>query len=472
MSGAGSILKKQELVLLGMLALLTAMHMLLWAQIKDNPLLSVALLAAALLTGASLWAWKNFKMVQADPNARKRISVKIENILHSLFLPRGYDIMTLPEIDDERLVGSAELRDTLGIPVLVQYHEWALEKQVDVADLEELDSKMGDREIPKGICLATTHFTQAAREYARKKNILIKDTDELMEMIHQADDEVQAAAAAAGQMQRCITCGSKLTESEEVTSLMVCVNPECGKTFTPEELEQEQEKEPGDINSFTISCYECNRPVQLDTTMRGLVECPYDDCSWIINVENELLALKGGLDKRSSENLAEITCPRCDKTIKVPADAGGLMECPCEEKWIIDVAQALGKRAQAQLAERLHSDHHSPDNQDANSAGGQLQDCPGCGAGVPGSLENCPVCGVTLPREEEPGRAAPANGESEQQGSGQPPRITEAQVMASGPSTRSITHRHAYLNLNTGGLLLLIALSVSAFLAFVYLVAR
>ena len=66
--------------------------------------------------------------------------------------------------------------------------------------------------------------------------------------------------------------------------------------------------------------------------MSGLMECPYDDCSWVINVDNELLELMGGLDKRATEKLAEIKCSKCNKKIKVPADADGLMECPCEEK--------------------------------------------------------------------------------------------------------------------------------------------
>jgi hypothetical protein len=469
MTSAGSLLKKQELIPLAMMALLAMMHVLLWSQIKENPLLSVALLTAALLAGAGLWAWKNFKMVKTDPQAHKRISVKIESILHSLFLPRGYDIMTLPEIDDERLVGSAELRDVRGIPVLVQYHEWPLEQQVDIEDMEELDGIMGGREIPKGICLATTHFTPAAQEYARKKNILLKNTDELVEMIRQAEQEIHSQAT--GEVMRCITCGSKLNESDEVTDLMVCGNPDCGKTYTPDELEQEQKKEAGNITSITISCYECNRPVQLDTEMKGLVECPYDDCSWIINVDNELLALKGGLDKRSSENLAEIDCPRCEKTIKVPADADGLMECPCEEKWIIDVGQALGQRAQAQLAEGLQTDLQDSENQDENSDG-QLIDCPGCGAGVPKTLENCPVCGAALPHEAGPDVTA-ADDRSESQDGEQPPlSVGIDELNSASPSARAMTHRHAYLSLGTGGLVLLIIFSVSAFLAFVYLVAR
>ncbi len=467
MSGTGSILKKQELVLLGLLTLLALLHALLWSQIKQNPFLSLAMLAAALLVAGGFWAWKNFKMVKADPHARKRISVKIESILHSLFLPRGYDIMTLPEIDDERLVGSAELRDTHGIPVLVQYHEWPLEQKVDVADLEELDGIMGGREIPKGICLATTHFTPAAQEYARRKNILIKDTDELVEMIRRAEEDDHARAT--GEVMRCIVCGSRLIESEDVTNLMTCVNLDCGKTYTPEELEQEQKKELGNVKSFTISCYECNRPVELDTTMHGLVECPYDDCSWIINVDNELLALKGGLDKRSSENLAEILCPRCNKTIKVPADADGLMECPCEEKWIIDVGQALGQRAQAQLAERLHAGHQHSESQGDNGDE-DLQDCPGCGAGVPKALEVCPVCGTGLPKEAAP--QAAGNGDPETPPAEPSLQTTEAEVLQAPPAGRTMTHRHAYLSLGTGGLLLLIIFSVSAFLGFVYLVAR
>ncbi len=467
MSSGGSALKKQELFVLGLLGLLAALHVLLWSQVKENPLLSVAMLAAAALAGAGLWIWKNFKLIKADPNARKRISVKLESILHALFLPRGYDIITLPEIDEERLVGSTELRDPHGIPVLLCYHEWPLEQQVDIADLEELDGKMGGREIPKGICLATTHFTPAAQDYARRKNILIKDTDELVAMITQAEKE-NSAAAGDGFL-RCIVCDSRLIEDDEVTDLMVCTNPDCGKTYTPEELGREQKKEPGDVKSFTISCYECNRPVQLDTTMHGLVECPYDDCSWIINVDNELLALKGGLDKRSSENLAEIVCPRCTKTIKVPADSVGLIECPCDE--IIDVGQALGARAQAQLAQRLHGDGHDAHAQDKN-AGGQLTDCPGCGAGVPETLESCPVCGADLPPGPDPRPAAAGDSDSGARRDDAPARAPEVETLEAAPLTRAITHRHTYLNLSTGGLLLLVALSVTAFLAFVYLVAR
>ena len=458
MSIGSSILKKQELVLLGLLGLLAVLHLVLWSQVRENPMLSVAMVVAVVIVVGGYWAWKNFKMIKTDPNARKRISVKIENILHSLFLPRGYDIMTLPDIDAERLVGSAELRDNHGIHVLVQYHEWPLDNKVDVEDLEELDNNMVGREIPKGICLATTFFTPAAQEFARRKNILLKNSDELIEMIRRAEEELHATAT--GEAFRCLTCGTVLIESEEITDLMVCPNPDCGKTFSREELEG-GEKEGGrkDLKIITISCYECNRPVQLDTGMHGLMECPYDDCSWIINVDNELLALKGGLDKRSSENLAEIVCPKCDKIIKVPADSRGLIECPCEEKWIIDVGQALGEKAQAQLAERIQTDH--------------LRDCPGCGAGVPTNLDSCPVCGAELPQEAETNRSA-------QQTTGQPSAegVTETAAEQSveteivGGGTRQMTHRHAYLNLSTGGLVLLVAFSVAAFLAFVYLVVR
>ena len=447
-----SILKKQELLLLALVGLLAVLHALLWSQIRDNPLLSVALFAAAMLAGGAYWTWVNFKVVKADPDTRRRISVKIENILHSLFLPRGYDIITLPDIDDDRLIGRAELRDRHGIPVLVQFHEWPMNRQVDEKDLEELDSRMAGKEIPKGICMATTSFTPAALDYARRKNILTKDTDELMEMISQAEDEIHAAAA--GESVNCFTCGAKLEPSEEITGLMICMNPDCGKTYSREELEEEQKKQKGpeDFTSFTIDCYECGRPVRLDTNMHGLVECPYDDCSWIINVDNELLTLKGGLDKRYSENLAEIICPRCDKLIKVPADADGLMECPCEEKWIIDVGHVLGLRAQAQSAERLAGDggEVGHETEDSAAAAEELRDCPVCGAGLPAADQ-----AETTAQTRQP----PAV-----------PQPVEAELAA--PPGLQLTHRHAYLNLDTGGLLLFAALSVSAFLAFVYLVVR
>jgi hypothetical protein len=457
----GSILKKQELFLLVLVVTLAALHALLWDQVKENPMLSVAMVGAAVLAVLGYWAWSSFKVVKADPNARKNISVKIESILHGIFLPRGYDIITLPDIDVERMVGRVELRDYNGIGVMVQYHEWPSDKSVDTAELEELDQLMVGREIPKGICLATTSFTSSARSFARQKNILLKDSDELVAMIHQVEEE--AIAAATGGEYYCITCGSKLRESAEITNLMECLNPECGKTYRQEELTEEHQKEPGSINSFTINCYECSRPVELDTTMHGLVECPYDDCSWIINVDNELLALRGGMDKRFSENLAEISCPRCEKMIKVPANARGLMECPCEEKWVFDVGQALGERAEAHMASRL-GDGDSTHAEDAQH--GVMHDCPGCGAGVPAGLEACPVCGAELPATEprehhEAEVTARASGE-------QTVRVAPAGQVIGG----QITHHHAYLNLSTQGLLLLAAFSVSAFLAFVYLVVR
>jgi DNA-directed RNA polymerase subunit RPC12/RpoP len=387
------------------------------------------------------------------------MSVKIEAILHGLFLPRGYDIMTLPDIDEERMVGRAELRDNHGIHVMVQYHEWELDMKVDAGDLEELDSVMVSRDIPKGICLATTNFTQAARDFARRKNILLKDSDQLMEMVRQA--EVNVAAQAIAGDYTCMTCGSRLRPSDEIKDLMECVNPDCGKTYRQDELDEAQKQKLGDIKTFTISCYECSRPVELDTSMRGLVECPYDDCSWIINVDNELLALKGGIDKRTSENLAEIVCPKCQKTIKVPADAEGLMECPCEERWVIDVGEALGARAQASAARRLF---HGDD--EAQEAAGSLLDCPGCGAGVPAGLDSCPVCGAQLPVREQP--AAP-----EETREAEAIHVQTFQAPSpGGGGARQMTHRHAYLNLSTGGILLLAAFSVAAFLAFVYLVVR
>jgi hypothetical protein len=66
--------------------------------------------------------------------------------------------------------------------------------------------------------------------------------------------------------------------------------------------------------------------------------------------------------------LAEIVCRRCQNLTKVPADTEEQIECPCEERWVIDVSRALGERAQAHIAGRF-------------MASGALFDCPGCGAG-------------------------------------------------------------------------------------------
>ena len=445
--------EKLALMLAGLLLILP---LFFWKTVRGNTLLMAALPVAFLLTGALYWFWRNYRLVKHNPDWPVRIREKLQGILHTLFLPRGYDIMTLPWVDDEN-IGWATLRDPHGIGVIVQYIERAPEESVGTEEITLLDERMKDDSAPKGICLTTSLFDSGALGFARRKNILTKDSDQLLAMLKGAGEEPRK-----DEEYRCRYCGSQLEQSEGITGYMKCLNPDCARTFTTEELEEEKDVRSGKTNTFTISCYGCSRPVELDTTMSGLVECPYDDCSWIINVDNEILALRGGLDKRASEKLAEIACPKCQKLIKVPADAQGLIECPCEENWIIDVGAALGERAQAQLADS-GGQGASPEAEPAPGQGPEHEmfDCPGCGAGVPAHLENCPVCGTKLPDTDHANRSVDTDG-----------REHEAVELVGEEGPRQLTHRHTYLSVSTAGLFLFLIFSISAFLTFIYFITK
>ena len=455
-SQAGKILGHNEITALASVGSLAALHLIFWQTFRRNPLYSVLVTGLILLIAAGYWLWRNYRVIKPTAHEQPaKVRENLEGILFNLFQPRGFDII-VPASVDETQTGWAELRDPYGIGAIVQYLERPLDKIVGVEDLALLDEKMKEAITPKGICLSTSLFSPEAMAFARSKNILTRDSDQLIRMIKKAEEESRGPLDYS-----CRYCGTRLIESEDVTGYWRCPNSDCGKTFTVEQLRQEGKQKPGELKTFVISCYGCNRPVELNTTMSGLVECPYEDCSWIINVDNELLALKGGLDKKSSERLTEIICPRCQKAIKVRADAEGLMECPCEEKWIIDVGAALGARAQAHFVEVAGG--HRPAAQEegergrAGSAQGHeaaevLLDCPGCGAGVPAELENCPVCGSAL------------NGPAAE-------TAVAVAVPAAGGS-RQVTHRHAFTSIGTAGLLIFFSVSISAFLTFVYFITR
>lgn len=466
---AKKILGFQEKLALVLVGALVILPLFFWQTFKSKPLLSITLLAAIFLAGAGYWFWHNYRLVKSDSQLQVKISKKLEGILHTVFLPRGYDIMTLPSVDEAN-IGWAVLRDNHGISVITQYIERPLEKSVGIEEIRLLDERMEEESIPKGISLTTSLFDSEALDFARGKNILTRDSDQLIALLKESGEESGKAGEYC-----CRYCGSKLEQSEGITDYMKCPNPDCARTFTKEELEEEKAVRSGKTNTFTISCYACSRPVELDTTMSGLMECPYDDCSWIINVDNEILALKGGLDKKISERLAEIVCPKCRKLIKVPADAEGLIECPCEEKWIIDVGAALGERAQAQLAESRGNSHLKGDEtpagrehqtREAGSAGGEeagegLLDCPGCGAGVPAHLDNCPVCSANLE-----GLNA---GNLSSRSSGQEHELVE---VVSAEEPRRVTHRHTYLTVSTPGLFFFFTITILAFLTFIYFITR
>ena len=453
---ARKILGHNEITALAVVGTLAALHLVFWENFRQKPLYSVMSTGLILVLGAVYWLWRNYRLIKpATAEQPAKVRENLEGILFNLFQPRGFDII-VPASMDEAQTGWAELRDPHGIGTIVQYLERPLDKIVGVEDLARLDEKMKEAITPKGICLSTSLFSQDALTFARSKNILTRDSDQLIQMIKKAEEESRGPLDYS-----CRYCGTQLVESEDITGYWRCPKKDCGKMFSTEQLREKGQQKPGETNTFVISCYGCNRPVELNTTMSGLVECPYEDCSWIINVDNELLAHKGGLDKKSSERLAEITCPRCQKTIKVPADAEGLMECPCEEKWIIDVGAALGERAQAHFIEVEGGQHtaapgvggHGGEREAAGHETAEvLLDCPGCGAGVPANLENCPVCGAALNRpaaETALAVAAPAAGEP-----------------------RQVTHRHAFMSIGTGGLLIFFSVSISAFLTFVYFITR
>jgi len=449
---AKKLLGTNEKILTVSAGVVVLAHLFFWKAIKANPLISVSVFAVVAVAAAGWWFWANYRLVGPAADRPLKIRENLEGILHSLFLPRGFDIIVLPTVDQEQFAW-AELRDSHGIGVCLQYIERPVDQKVTPEELGRLDERMRELVTPKGICLATAYFSVQALAFARSKNILTKDSDELVEMLRRAEQE-----AARPEPYRCRYCGSRLEEREGITGYMVCVNPDCRKEFSVEELEEEKKERKENLQSITISCYGCGRPVQLDTTMNGLMECPYADCSWIINVDNELLALQGGLDKKVSERLAEITCPRCHKLIKVPADAEGLMECPCEEKWIIDVGAALGERAQAHAAESLGGPPEAHGGTETSREEPPMVDCPGCGAGLPAGVGQCPVCGSAVAQTREQ-----TGGDQE---------VTPEVVTQAGPASGQVTHRHAFMAMSTAGLLLFFALSLSAFLMFVYLVTQ
>jgi len=516
--------------------------------LRSHPLVSGGLFAALALLAVGYWLRRNYKMVDRPAKTPQELQDKLEGILVTMFQPLGYEILKTPQVD-ERQVSWAVLRDTQGIMVVVQYLEISVAKMISQEKIEQLVQRMNLESAPKGVYLTTGFFEQEALDFARSHNILTKDGDQLLEMIEKTEEGYQP-----GKEYFCRYCGSKLVLNREITGLMECKNPDCGKTAsTIEELEEQEKSVPGDVQTFNITCYQCSRPVEIDTSMSGLMECPYEDCSWIINVDNELLALRGGHDKNVSERLAEIKCPKCEKMIKVPANAEGLMECPCEKKWIIDVGAALGERAQAQVAESMgeedesgeegaasgeegrtppaagdkgvrfepatawekktyslsrsggdkttsaeagagsggvaeeakpaadsvKSDHLQPDSQQApEEAGGQrlelessepessspeadnqlMVDCPSCHAGVPAKLDECPVCHMPL-KDNSGGNSHPL----EFSGLSAPPP-----AMAAAPASGRVTHRHAYMSMNTAGLLIFFFISIVAFLIFVY----
>jgi len=459
----------QEKLVLGLAGFLVILPLFFWRAIRDNPLFSIALLVAILLAGVIYWFRCNYRLFNDNSELAVKIRDKFEGILHTVFLPRGYDIITIPSVDRAD-IGWASLRDPHGISVIVQYLERPLDESVAVEQIILLDERMKEESAPKGICLTTGFFDSEAVDFARKKNILTKNSDQLIALLEEAEKESEK-----NENYLCRYCGSQLEQSEGIADYMKCPNPDCSRTFTMKELQEEKDVRAGKTNAFTVSCYGCSRPVELDTTMSGLVECPYDDCSWIINVDNEILALRGGLDKRASERLAEIVCPRCRKLIKVPADAEGLIECPCEEKWIIDVGAALGERAQAQHADsglRAHrgAEESSPErgsrNRKDESSAGQavaqvMIDCPNCGAGVPAHLENCPVCGTNLKE--------PSAGNQSSQNIGQEREVVEP---AAAEEPAQVSYQHTYLTLSTPALFLFLIVSISAFLTFVYFLTR
>jgi len=568
------LFNRLEITALAVCGSLVVLHVLFWRQLRGHPAMSLAMLGVVIAMAGGVWFYRNYRLVSVRAKRIKMIEEKLEGIVYSLFFPRGYDLMEPLRVDQQD-IGWASLRDSGGIPVSLEYLDVEMNRAVGGEQVRRLLERMNVNSAPKGICLTTGTFDQEALELARRSNVLTRDGQQLVEMVKRAEEE-----AAGAQEHLCPHCSSKLVESSEITGLWRCPNPNCRKEFNIEELENAEEnaghKGPRNVKAFTISCYGCGRPVELDTTMSGLMECPYDDCSWIINVDNELLALRGGLDKRVSERLTEIKCPRCDRMIKVPADAEGLMECPCEEKWIIDVGAALGERAQAQIAEGapdIEAENRAPvarsvqaidyphavagdptqaqstapapappvvelpvepqsgrlidraliraqrllilrkQQETATSAAAQaapkfelarepgasfapaapeaamstgipeppaaspeaaalevqvqtdtehvLVDCPGCGAGVPGSLAACPVCGTALQQTAAAATEIPSAAEATLSVDTPPPA-----------AQREVTHRRTFFALSTPALIFFFVFTVSAFLIFVYFIAR
>ncbi|MCK4828771.1 hypothetical protein KA005_74255 [bacterium] len=307
------ILGFQEKLALGLVGFLVILALFFWQTFRSNSLFSITLLAAILLAGAGYWFWRNYRLVDSVPESPVKIREKLEGILHTIFLPRGYHIITLPSVDEAN-IGWAVLRDTYGTSVIVQYIERPLEESIGIGEITLLDERMEEESVPKRICLATSLFDSEALGFARRKNILAKDSDQLIAMLKEAEEQ-----SRKGGEYRCRYCGSKLEQSEGIAGYIKCPNPNCARTFTVEELEEEKNVRSGKTKTLTISCFGCSRPVELDITMSGLAECPYDDCSWIINVDNEILALKGGLDKRVSGRVEE-TSPGGERQARQVAD--------------------------------------------------------------------------------------------------------------------------------------------------------
>ena len=454
---------------LGVVTAMIVLRLLFWDLLKQRPLLFGIIIAAVLLLAVGFQVWRNYQLVGIRSGKPKELQARFEGILNTVFRALGYNVVKTSRVEGQETCW-AVLRDSQETVVVVCYLEISVGERVLPEQVQNLFQQMNLENAPKGVCLTTGSFDQGTLELARRHNILTKDGDQLLEMIGKAED-----GYLPGKDYFCRSCGSKLEPSGEITGLMECLNPDCGKIYSVEELEEEEKIAPGDEKTFIIDCYSCSRPVEIDTTMSGLMECPYEDCSWIINVDNELLALGGGLDKKVSERLTEIKCPRCDKIIKVPADAQGLMECPCEEKWIIDVGAALGERAQAQVAGRMGREDESgeehrtvgaenkgirlepaaPAETELISEGGGAEsenitpdkgggDCP-----QPDSAEVIQAADTTGVELKSPGRKNPG--------------------AAAASSLVNTARRLACLSMSTGRLLIFFFISITAFITFVYL---
>ncbi len=454
---------------LGVVTAMIILRLLFWDLLKQHSLVFWFIIATVFLLAVAFQVWRNYRLVGIRPRKPKELQARFEGILNTVFRALGYNIVKTALVDGQNACW-AVLRDSQEIAVVVHYLEISVGETVLPEQVQNLSRQMNLENAPKGVCLTTGFFEQEPLELARRHNILTKDGDQLLEMIGKAED-----GSLPGKDYFCRSCGSKLEPSEEITGLMKCLNPGCGKTYSVEELEEEEKIAPGDEKTFIIDCYSCSRPVEIDITMSGLMECPYQDCSWIINVDNELLALGGGLDKKVSERLAEIKCPRCEKMIKVPADAQGLMECPCEEKWIIDVGAALGERAQAQVAGRMGREDESREENRAEQAENMgirlepaAQSEPELNSGGGSEKENIePEKGggeYPQPDSAEAIQAADTTG-AELKPPGQ-----KNSGAAAAASLVNTARRLACLSMSTGGLLIFFFISITAFITFIYLI--
>ena len=86
----------------------------------------------------------------------------------------------------------------------------------------------------------------------------------------------------------------------------------------------------------------------------------------------------------------------------------------------------------------------------------ELVDCPGCGAGIPKEFDTCILCGTKIAFEGKVEKAAPVGAEKSSD------QNRDVQV----------SHRHAYLSVSSPGLMVFFVIVTSAFLAFVYFIAR